>query len=39
MQKLVAYALNEWLLDIKKNQLPSICAGVGPLHSIVQLGL
>lgn len=37
-QKLIAYALNEWLMDIKKNQLPSVMAGVGPMHSIVQLG-
>ena len=36
--KLVAYALNEWLVDIKKNQLPSVLGGVGPMHSIVQLG-
>jgi hypothetical protein len=36
--KLIAYALNEWLMDIKKNQLPSVMAGVGPMHSIVQLG-
>ena len=35
---LIAYALNEWLMDIKKNQLPSVMAGVGPMHSIVQLG-
>ncbi|XP_045024451.1 autophagy-related protein 2 homolog A isoform X1 [Daphnia magna] len=37
IHKLIAYALNEWLIDIKKNQLPSIMAGVGPMHSIVQL--
>ena len=36
--KLVTFALNEWLGDIKKNQLPSILGGVGPLHSLVQLG-
>ncbi len=36
--KLVAYALNEWLTDIRKNQLPSVLGGVGPMHSIVQLG-
>ena len=38
VNKLIAYALNEWLLDIKKNQLPSLLGGVGPMHSIVQLG-
>ena len=37
--KLIAYVLNEWLTDIKKNQLPSVMAGVGPMHSIVQLGM
>jgi len=36
--KLIAYALNEWLTDIRKNQLPSVLGGVGPMHSIVQLG-
>ncbi|CAH1792670.1 unnamed protein product [Owenia fusiformis] len=35
--KLLAYCLNEWLSDIKKNQLPSILGGVGPMHSLVQL--
>lgn len=36
-QKLIQYLLQEWLSDIKKNQLPSILGGVGPLHSVVQL--
>lgn len=35
--KLVAFALNEWLSDIKKNQVPSVLGGVGPMHSFVQL--
>lgn len=35
--KLMAYALLEWLQDIKKNQLPSLLGGVGPMHSLVQL--
>lgn len=35
--KLVAYMLSEWLQDIKKNQLPSLLGGVGPMHSLVQL--
>lgn len=35
--KLVAYLLAEWLQDIKKNQLPSLLGGVGPMHSLVQL--
>ncbi|KAK7872956.1 hypothetical protein R5R35_004266 [Gryllus longicercus] len=35
--KLVAFALAEWLRDIKKHQLPSLLGGVGPLHALVQL--
>ncbi|XP_065311944.1 autophagy-related protein 2 homolog B isoform X3 [Dermacentor albipictus] len=35
--KLVAFAINEWLNDIKKNQVPSVLGGVGPMHSFVQL--
>nr|XP_018917848.1 PREDICTED: autophagy-related protein 2 homolog B isoform X1 [Bemisia tabaci] len=35
--KLIQYAITEWLQDIKKNQLPSIIGGVGPIHSVVQL--
>ncbi|XP_015509682.1 autophagy-related protein 2 homolog B [Neodiprion lecontei] len=35
--KLVAFMLSEWLQDIKKNQLPSLLGGVGPMHSLVQL--
>ncbi|KAL3873570.1 hypothetical protein ACJMK2_036667 [Sinanodonta woodiana] len=37
LDKVAAYALNEWLTDIKVNQLPSILGGVGPMHSFVQL--
>ncbi|KAG8449121.1 hypothetical protein GDO86_015975 [Hymenochirus boettgeri] len=37
MEKLFSYAINEWLTDIKKNQLPGILGGVGPMHSLVQL--
>ncbi|XP_029453756.1 autophagy-related protein 2 homolog B isoform X3 [Rhinatrema bivittatum] len=37
VDKLFAYAVNEWLNDIKKNQLPGILGGVGPMHSLVQL--
>lgn len=36
-EKLVAFVLNEWLNDIKKNQVPSVLGGVGPMHSFVQL--
>ncbi|KAG5882217.1 hypothetical protein JTB14_024728 [Gonioctena quinquepunctata] len=35
--KLINYLLQEWLNDIKKNQLPSLLGGVGPMHSLVQL--
>ncbi|XP_059486897.1 autophagy-related protein 2 homolog A [Neocloeon triangulifer] len=37
MDKLVSFMMSEWLSDIKKNQLPSVLGGVGPMHSIVQL--
>ncbi|PNI93970.1 ATG2A isoform 2 [Pan troglodytes] len=33
----LGYALNEWLQDIRKNQLPGLLGGVGPMHSVVQL--
>lgn len=34
---MLGYALNEWLQDIRKNQLPGLLGGVGPMHSVVQL--
>ncbi|XP_051662383.1 autophagy-related protein 2 homolog B isoform X3 [Manacus candei] len=37
VDKLFSYAISEWLNDIKKNQLPGILGGVGPMHSLVQL--
>ncbi|XP_049755202.1 autophagy-related protein 2 homolog B isoform X1 [Elephas maximus indicus] len=37
VDKLFSYAVTEWLNDIKKNQLPGILGGVGPMHSLVQL--
>ncbi|XP_053331236.1 autophagy-related protein 2 homolog B [Spea bombifrons] len=37
VDKLFSYAINEWLMDIKKHQLPGILGGVGPMHSLVQL--
>lgn len=37
LEKLINYALQEWLNDIKKNQLPSLLSGIGPMHSLVQL--
>lgn len=39
VHRLILYALNEWLQDLKKNQLPSILGGVGPMYSLVQLGM
>ncbi|KYN22683.1 Autophagy-related protein 2 like protein A [Trachymyrmex cornetzi] len=35
--KLFTYLVSEWLQDIKKNQLPSLLGGVGPMYSVVQL--
>ncbi|XP_031843330.1 autophagy-related 2 [Nomia melanderi] len=35
--KLITFLLSEWLQDIKKNQLPSLLGGIGPIHSLVQL--
>ncbi|XP_032812105.2 autophagy-related protein 2 homolog B [Petromyzon marinus] len=37
VERLVAYAASEWVNDIRKNQLPGILGGVGPMHSLVQL--
>ncbi|CAB3388360.1 Hypothetical predicted protein [Cloeon dipterum] len=37
VDKLLSHMMNEWLTDIKKNQLPSVLGGVGPMHSIMQL--
>ncbi|KAG2460360.1 ATG2A protein, partial [Polypterus senegalus] len=37
VDKVINYAVNEWVTDIRKNQLPGILGGVGPMHSVVQL--
>lgn len=37
VDKLMSFALHEWLQDIKKSQLPSLLGGFGPMHSFVQL--
>ncbi|XP_054889953.1 autophagy-related protein 2 homolog A [Poeciliopsis prolifica] len=37
VDKVIHYAVTEWLTDIRKNQLPGILGGVGPMHSVVQL--
>ena len=35
--KLVEFAANEWIDDIKSSQLPLILKGVGPMHHVTQL--
>lgn len=35
--KLVSFAVNEWIQDIKKTQVPCLLGGVGPMHALVQL--
>jgi len=37
LDRVLLFTLNSWLSDIKRNQLPSILGGVGPLHSVIQL--
>ncbi|XP_059616173.1 autophagy-related protein 2 homolog B-like [Phlebotomus argentipes] len=37
VDKLLNFLLQEWLQDIKRNQLPSLLGGVGPMHSFIQL--
>ncbi len=37
IDKVLSYAINEWTKDIKRNQLPSLLGGVGPMHSFIQL--
>ena len=37
IDKVLTYAINEWTTDIKRNQLPSLLGGVGPMHSLMQL--
>eukprot|EP00794_Sanderia_malayensis_P020264 gene20264-22250_t len=36
-EKLLSYFINEWLTDIRRNQIPGILGGVGPTYSFVQL--
>ncbi|KAF6217295.1 hypothetical protein GE061_001649 [Apolygus lucorum] len=35
--KLITYAMNEWIQDIKKSQVPCLLGGLGPMHALVQL--
>uniref|UniRef100_A0AAQ5YJY0 Autophagy related 2B n=1 Tax=Amphiprion ocellaris TaxID=80972 RepID=A0AAQ5YJY0_AMPOC len=37
LDKLFSYAINEWLNDIKTNQLQGILSGVAPIHTLVKL--
>ncbi|KAL0869015.1 hypothetical protein ABMA27_007335, partial [Loxostege sticticalis] len=37
LEKLVQWALHEWLSDIKRHQLPGLLGGIGPMHSLLQL--
>ena len=37
IQRVLVSLLTDWLDDIKKNQIPRILGGVGPIHSVVQL--
>ncbi|GAB1600117.1 autophagy-related protein 2 homolog B-like [Argonauta hians] len=37
IHRVLVSMLTDWLEDIKKNQIPRILGGVGPIHSVVQL--
>lgn len=37
-EKLLTLLISDWLADIKQNQIPRLLGGVGPMHSIIQLG-
>lgn len=37
LEKLIHWALHEWLSDIKRHQLPGLLSGIGPMHSLLQL--
>ena len=39
IDRVLQYALNEWQRDIKRHQLPNILGSVGPMQSVIQLGL
>lgn len=36
-EKLLTFLFKEWISDIKKNQIPSLLGGVGPMFCLVQL--
>lgn len=35
--KLITFLAREWINDIKKNQIPNLLVGVGPIYSFVQI--
>lgn len=37
VDRLINHVANEWVSDIRRNQLPSILGGVGPMYSVSQL--
>lgn len=37
LDRVFLFVLNSWASDIKRNQLPGILGGVGPMHSVIQL--
>lgn len=37
IEKLVSHCLQEWLMEIKRHQLPSLLGGVGPMHFLIML--
>ena len=37
IDRVISYALSEWLTDIRGTQLSRILGGVGPVHSFLQL--
>lgn len=37
IDRVMNYALSEWMTDIRGTQLPRILGGVGPVHSFLQL--
>ena len=39
VERTILFAVTEWLKDIKKNQLPTILGGIGPMYSLVQFGM
>lgn len=37
IDRVLGFALNHWLQDIKKNQVPNILSGIGPIHHVIDL--